>query len=201
MRANPRRLWLCSAATLLAAIACSTPPKAPESVDATPSREGSSSAEVHSCCPRSDSAIYALMAEYERTPPDQRPPELAILHLRSNNGQSAPARLAIRDEATWRDVWTRLTARSSPAQPLPKVDFAREMLILAAMGTRNSGGYSIVIDSVGVAGGDVDAWVTEWSPGPRCGTTAALTSPIALARLARADGAVRFHESQRVVEC
>ncbi|HEX2781850.1 MAG TPA: protease complex subunit PrcB family protein [Gemmatimonadaceae bacterium] len=201
MRGSRDRLSVSLAAFALVALACGTSPKAPESVDASPAREGPLSPDIHICCPRSDSAIYALMAEYERTPPDRRPPELAILFLRVNGGQSTRVRMPIRDAATWRDVWTRLNTGHSPVQPLPDVDFAREMLILVGMGSRSTGGYSIAIDDITIAGRDVDVWVTEWSPGPRCGTTQAFTSPIALARLPRADGALRFHESQRVVQC
>jgi hypothetical protein len=48
------------------------------------------------------------------------------------------ARLVVRDSATWRAVWARLVApdvrRSPPAVEPPPVDFARDLVIVAAQG-------------------------------------------------------------------
>lgn len=153
---------------------------------------------VRTCCPETDSAIYALMAEYERTPAASRPPELAILHHRFTSGIEDRRRLVVRDSATWASLWREITRPGGPPQPVPPVDFRREMLIVATMGTRSSGGYLILIDSVTT--GSV-AWVRERSPGANCGRVGMLTHPIALARLPRADGPVSFRERAEVRSC
>ena len=84
---------------------------------------------------------------------------------------------------------------------LPAVRFSKEMLVVASMGTRPTGGYTITIDSVWVAGDSLRVAVREQSPGPRCGTTAALSAPVALARLRRSELPVAFTSRPVVHDC
>lgn len=58
------------------------------------------------------------------------------------------------------------------------MDFDRDVVIRAAMGTRNTGGYAIEIRQVAAASGRLFAVVVETSPGDRCGVTEALTQPV-----------------------
>src|SRR5688572_2344175 len=60
-------------------------------------------------------------------------------------------RLVVRDSATWRAVWARLVAsderRAPPAAEPPPVDFARELVIVAAQGPAFCA-WGITIDTV-----------------------------------------------------
>ncbi len=47
----------------------------------------------------------------------------------------------------------------------------------------------------------VELSILKQSPGSRCGTYAAITTPVDIARLSRVDGAVRFRERSEVREC
>ena len=58
----------------------------------------------------------------------------------SGIGQSE--RLVVRDNATWQTVWTSIWRGMMPTPALPNVDFTKEMVIIAARGTRSTGGYS-----------------------------------------------------------
>ncbi len=153
------------------------------------------------CCPTTDSAIMALIDQYEATPPNQRLPEVAITGYRHTSGFDTRERFVVRDSATWATTWTRLLGSHSPKPPLPAVDFSREMIVVASMGTRSSGGYTVGIDSAFVAGDTVFFRVRETSPGARCGTTAALTSPVGLARVERTVRPVSFTTLNVVSEC
>jgi hypothetical protein len=118
------------------------------------------------------------------------------------SGLRDSARLVVRDSAAWRALWGRLHASRGGIPALPPVDFAREMLVVAALGARGTGGYTILVDSAFAAadGGAVIA-VRTLSPGPRCGVTGAVTHPVDIARLARRDGPVAFRERALVVDC
>lgn len=119
-----------------------------------------------------------------------------------NSGVDEPERLVVRDAAAWNSLWTRIHARQSPVPPLPSVDFTKEMVVFAALGTQPSGGYSVLIDSATEAGdGNINVTVRAGSPGPACGTTSALTEPVDLARLARRDAKVQFVERRWTVAC
>ena len=156
---------------------------------------------VVSCCGDSDSSITAQMRAYETTPETQRTPEVAIFPYRMTSGITRRDRIIVNDEAIWKSLWTELLGSHSPKPSAPTVDFNRETIVVASMGQRSSGGYSVTIDSAGVAGDTVILAVTERSPGRTCGTTAALSSPIALARVMRPRASIRFVEKTAVTDC
>ena len=187
---------------LLVALGCNAqPPERPD--PATGTAKGTSEAPrlLGWCCPTADSAIMSLIARYEATPPAERAPEVAMVGYRHGSGFETQTQLVIRDSASWRTTWATLIGSHSPKPPLPAVDFSREMLVVAGMGTRSSGGYSVGVDSVFLARDTVFFRVRETSPGVRCGTTAALTSPVGLARVERTDRPIGFVISEVISEC
>jgi hypothetical protein len=134
---------------------------------------------------------------------------IPIIRLRSEpysfafvSGMDRPARLMIRDAATWQAVWTQIHRGSSPLSPPPTIDFSREMVVVAALGTHSSGGYGILVDGASVVDTDGTAIaVRSISPGPDCGVTAAFTEPVDIARMQRRDGTVTFVERSEVTSC
>ena len=154
------------------------------------------------CCrPSPDSSIYALLALNEATPAFERPPELALVHYRFNSGLARREHVVVRDSATWAKLWTEIVRTHSPKPPVPSVNFTRHMLVVASMGQKSSGGYAVWIDSITVAGDTLRIAVREQSPGPRCGTTAALTAPVALARVERSQLPAVFTTVPVVSDC
>ena len=192
-----------AARALAVGVACQGQPPA-QGTDAEPADERPAQTTprmLGSCCAPTDPSILALIRQYEATPAAARPPELAILPYRHSSGFDERMRTVVRDSATWGRLWTQTMGSHSPKAPLPATNFARELLILAAMGTRSSGGYTITIDSVFTAADTVHVIVREWSPGRTCGTTAALTEPVAIARVERYELPTRFVERADTVRC
>ena len=188
---------------LLVIAGCNARP-ASDATSATQSATTSSSAAPRvrgACCPESDTALMALMQRYENTPERERPAELAIWPYRMTTGLAERERIVVRDSATWASLWPQLVGSHSPRPVLPAVHFADEMLIVVSMGTRSSGGYIVMIDSIRVTSDTLRVFVREQSPGPRCGTTAALTAPAALARLERSELPVTFATRETVRDC
>jgi len=107
----------------------------------------------------------------------------------------------VRDSQAWSALWAQIVANHSPTPPVPSIDFSREMLIVAAMGTRNTGGYSIKVESVSGSSTELVATVTATSPGRSCMTTQALTAPVDIVRVPRSELPVRFVEQRSVNEC
>jgi hypothetical protein len=101
-----------------------------------------------------------------------------------NSGIGQSRRIVIRDAGRWASFWAELQGSVTPQPPLPPVDFDRDVVIAAAMGTRNSGGYAIEIRQVAEENGSLIALarlvalVVETAPGDRCYVTAALTQPV-----------------------
>lgn len=126
-------------------------------------------------------------------------PERQALELHS--GFTAPARLVVRSEAEWRDAWARIYQRRMPTPALPAVDFAREAVLVAALGERPSGGHGIVVDSVYDTGAELQAVVRRTSPGAGCMTTGALTQPVDAVRIPATSKSVKFVDRDQVNDC
>ena len=193
---------LASIALMTVALACSgAPAESPEPAQRPVGNTTPTPRLLGWCCPTTDPEIMSLIARYEATPPAERLPEVAMVGYRHTSGFDTRQQFVVRDSATWATTWTKLLGSHNPKPPLPAVDFAREMIVVASMGTRSSGGYTIGIDSVFVARDTVFFRVRETSPGSRCGTTAALTSPVGLARVERTDLPTSFVIDDVVSEC
>jgi hypothetical protein len=153
------------------------------------------------CCVPTDSAAMELLRRYEDTPAGARTPELALVPYRFGSGIERRAESVVRDSASWARLWTQIVGSHRPMPPLPAVDFSREMLLVASMGTQRTGGYAIWIGDLTIVNDTIRVAVLEQRPGPRCGTTAALTEPVTLARVDRSDLPVAFVSTPRTADC
>ena len=162
------------------------------------------------CRPRSAERVPAGEAatSADSTPSAAQSGAVPVTRLRAepysfsyNSGFTQPARTVIGDSAAWRAAWTQLHARGGPLPALPAVDFARQSVILAALGQRATGGYGIIVESATMARDTLRVTIRSLSPGPRCGTTAALSEPVDLALLPRVARPVAFVERDSVVVC
>ncbi|MEW5929598.1 MAG: protease complex subunit PrcB family protein [Gemmatimonadota bacterium] len=118
-----------------------------------------------------------------------------------SSGYTAPARQVVRSEAEWRTVWARLHESVMPQPPVPAIDFSRETVLVAALGQRSSGGFSILVDSVYDAGSTLRAVVRRSSPGAGCTVTAALTQPVDVVRIPAGGRGVGFVDRDEVRDC
>jgi protease stability complex PrcB-like protein len=135
--------------------------------------------------------------------PDSAATPVPVVRLlfTSYSGLIEPQRLVVRDPAAWAEVWTAIWRSHSPLPELPQVDFAREMLVVVALGARPNGGYGILVDSAIATADDVDVWIRAISPGPSCVVTTAVSQPVDIARLPRSDGVLRFHDRTEERAC
>jgi hypothetical protein len=118
-----------------------------------------------------------------------------------HSGMESRARDVVRTQARWQAVWAEIWRNDTPQPALPAVDFAREAVVVAAMGLRSTGGYGVTVDSATATAAEVHVFVTERSPGQSCATTQALTAPVHLVAIPADGRTVRFHESAVVREC
>ncbi len=109
--------------------------------------------------------------------------------------------LVIRDRAAWLVAWTALHAGQDSVPPLPAVDFDRELVVLAALGTKPTGGHEILIASAVEEDGAVVVQVSVTMPGPDCMTTQVATTPADIARIPRVAAAIGFDAVSTVKPC
>lgn len=117
------------------------------------------------------------------------------------SGLREPQRLVVREPSAWREVWAAIWRGYSPEPPVPEIDFGREMLVVAALGERPTGGYNIFIETAAEGPTGLVIQIRSVSPGPRCAMTQAFTQPVDIARLPRRDGPVLFADRSEVSPC
>jgi hypothetical protein len=118
-----------------------------------------------------------------------------------SSGIGDSLRAIIRDSAAFADLWTRAHAPFGEKPTRPAIDFGREMIVAVALGTRPTGGYGIYLDSAATVNDSLVVYVRTVRPGATCGTTAALTQPVDLARAPRLTLPTRFVERATTREC
>jgi hypothetical protein len=96
--------------------------------------------------------------------------------------------VTVRTASEWQALWKD----HAPSARLPRVDFAKNMVVGIFLGTRPTGGYSVEIVSVEATGGETVVTFRETRPGRDAMLTQALTSPVHLVRIPQQKGAVRF---------
>jgi protease stability complex PrcB-like protein len=119
----------------------------------------------------------------------------------SFSGIRTPTRSVVRDSSAWRVTWQQINQPFFPPPPLPTVDFNREMVLLAGMGTQPSGGYELLIERATRDTTGIEVQLRRISPGAGCPVSAVLTQPLDLVRVPFSDQPVRFSERAEVTSC
>jgi hypothetical protein len=148
-----------------------------------------------------DRALGDLPDTTENARPASVQPLAAGEPMRFHSGLTTRQRLVIRDAATWANVWHQIAGTIQPAPAVPVIDFATGLVIVAAMGTKSSGGYSIEVDDVHTIAGGASISVTEQSPGSGCAVTQAFTAPVAVVVVPRFSGQATFVEHSSLHAC
>jgi hypothetical protein len=113
------------------------------------------------------------------------------LYSGRHSAYEAAAEVVVRDAAAWQATWARLR-RGPAAESAPAVDFARDMIVVVALGERPSGGYAVRIDSVSAGSPGPVVHYTATEPGEGCMSTQALTAPVDAVQVPRVAGPARF---------
>ncbi len=143
-------------------------------------------------------AVPAGEAAAQRLVPFERP---SWFNHSFSNGLDRPFTAAIRSRADWERFWLDLNSRSGPWRPAPPLDFRRQMVLVAALGSRPTGGFAIRIVSVARNGNALVVTAVRTSPGRRCGTIQAVTEPADAVVVPRFDGPVRWRFRDEVTRC
>ncbi|HYR07775.1 MAG TPA: protease complex subunit PrcB family protein, partial [Longimicrobium sp.] len=118
-----------------------------------------------------------------------------------NSGFGEQARLVVTGQAEWETAWRRVWEGHSPVPAAPAVDFEREVVLVAAMGSRPNGGHHIQVKQAAAQADRVVVRVVETSPGKACFTTAAFTEPVDVVKLPRTPLPIEFQTVKAVHEC
>jgi hypothetical protein len=96
-------------------------------------------------------------------------------------------REVIRDAGHWEKLWKEHAVSAGARAKIPAVDFSKEMVIVATMGGKRTGGYSIEIARIEPAHKELKILVRESAPPPGAMTIQALTAPFHIVAVPRSD--------------
>ncbi|OFY88983.1 MAG: hypothetical protein A3K10_17795 [Bacteroidetes bacterium RIFCSPLOWO2_12_FULL_31_6] len=99
--------------------------------------------------------------------------------------------------AAWNAAFSRFSDQPKPA----KIDFENQLILLVTMGEKNSGGYSIKIDSIVENEKTIVVTILETSPGKSCITTSMMTYPYQMVELKNSTKEVIFKTIEKFYDC
>ena len=120
----------------------------------------------------------------------------------SQSGYTEPQRATIRTADEWARAWATLHAGLRPVPPRPPIDFERTVVVLAALGTRPNGCFTIDIAGVqpSIEGQPVFD-VLETRPGLSCVCPEVVTQAAHAVRISRFSGEAEFLERVAELHC
>lgn len=98
----------------------------------------------------------------------------------SQSGIKKAERVTAQTQEEWTALWKRHAGEAAAADA-PKVDWSKEMVLGAFLGSRTTGGYAVQIAGVKEQAGKLVVQVETRSPKPGGFVTQAITSPFHLA--------------------
>ena len=117
------------------------------------------------------------------------------------SGLIAPLRAVVDDPAAFRALWTQAFGGMQPVPPVPDVDFSIRRVVVVALGERNTGGYTIAVESAVLSGSELAIGVKISLPG-NCPVTQAMSQAADFVTIPRTDNrAVKFDDHSVVQNC
>jgi len=152
----------------------------------------------NACSSAADTSPSSTQAGTVASSPSQQ----AFTRLLSvmTSGYTEQATLVVRDEASLAAVW-RTINNGIPGNPPPAVDLSTRMIIVLALGSRNTGGYGFAFDAMTLESGGAVVHYTTTAPGPGCMTTQVVTSPVDVVSVPRVNGQIRLDVRNVVQKC
>lgn len=114
-----------------------------------------------------------------------------VLHNGTNSGYTRLSEFVIRDADEYTRRW-RGVLQGSPDAVRPEINFEKTTVVFVAIGARNTGGYTVHVDSLTKESKGLTVHYTVKSPGSRCMSLQELTSPVEVISFDHLEGEVKF---------
>ncbi|HEV8361402.1 MAG TPA: protease complex subunit PrcB family protein [Candidatus Thermoplasmatota archaeon] len=136
---------------------------------------------------------------------------LSFERIEGCSGQQAAEKYVVaRTQAEWDRLWAEscqgegadiAVGEPNPSAPAPTIDFARQHVVAAFWGEKNTGGYGIQVLNITEKDDHVGILVQRGTAGPNCMTIEVLTYPSDLVASERFTKAERFVFEDVVKDC
>lgn len=128
--------------------------------------------------------------------------EISNLSEGQHSTFNEPNNIVVRTQSHFEELWTEqlFAHRSSPPR-MPEVNFEEEMVVVAIIGSRRTGGYNVTIAEAERTEDGARVGVIEEEPGPQCHVLQAMTSPFVVAKMTAVDGEITFEATVDTRSC
>jgi hypothetical protein len=113
------------------------------------------------------------------------------------SGFQAPQQSFIATQKEWVETWITREGPVTPKRPHPEIDFSREVVIVAALGAKNTGGYAVEITRIVRTKDAIEVYLRRTAPAENAKVPTGATSPFVLARMAKPDRPVTFRDDEK----
>jgi hypothetical protein len=142
--------------------------------------------------------LLATLALLQSDPPAKgEPVSFAVIDKGGVSGFQETQERFITAQDEWIQLWARRQANLATKKPHPPIDFDRDVVLVATLGMKNSGGYSIEIARIVKTKDDIQVFVKRTAPPEGAKLAAAQTSPFVLARMKKPDRPVTFLDEEK----
>lgn len=115
-------------------------------------------------------------------------PAVTTVARGSMSAITGPREVVVRSSADWNALWKE----HGSTQPVPAVDFSKELVAAVFLGSRPTGGFSVEVVGARVEGDALIVEYVEQRPGRDSIVSQVLTSPFHIVKLPAHKGPVRF---------
>jgi hypothetical protein len=120
-----------------------------------------------------------------------------IIDKGPGSGFQVPQELFVSSLKDWVDTWATRQGSATPKRPHPAVEFDKEVVLVATLGSKNTGGYAIEITRIIKTKDDIQVFVKRTAPAEGAKSATMLTSPFVLARMKKPDRPVTFVDEEK----
>lgn len=109
--------------------------------------------------------------------------------------------LKIDNDADYQKLMADVYKNLDQMPRIPDVDFKKHNLIAVFIGTRNTGGFLVNIDSITETAKGLNVEVNETKPGKNCMTIDMLTAPFTIVKIPKSEKKPVFKYRETVKDC
>lgn len=113
-------------------------------------------------------------------------------------GKTDPEYTVVQNQKEWNRILEKYKIKSLDSN---LVDFAKDTLLVAFIGSRTSGGYSVNFEKIEDRGSILVAYIVEVEPGENCLVTQSITYPIHIVKIPKTDKKVQFIKRTKTSVC
>ena len=122
---------------------------------------------------------------------------LRIIDENAKSGFQAGMEKFISSEKDWVAIWTERQANLKTKLPHPRIDFDKHVIVVVALGRKNTAGYSVEITRVIKTKDDIQIFLKKTAPRDGSHPAAVVTSPFVFARMEKPDLPVVFRDEEK----